>query len=526
MKLSFAFFKQHSTISIASGVGVLLIAVLAARGLHKPPASDNSQSSKPVSQLMSVRDFAQAGSLVSANGTVESLEQADLRSQATGKVTRINVVVGQHVVKGQVLAALEQQSQAAALTSARGALAQAQANYNRVLSGASNEDINLAQVAVDTAQAALTNTQKQQQVAVGNAYEALLNSGLTAVAGGGNLDAVTATVSGAYDAQETGEYKITLYSAGDGMHFQTSGLESVSGLVKTTPQTIGKRGLFIQFSSTSASTNDTWTITIPNTQSASYVANNNAYQAALETQKSAVEAAQNAVLSAQAALDLKKATARPADVQAAEAQVLIAQGQVQAAQAALDNTIISAPFNGIISAVPVKFADLVTAGSNVVSIVSQGGLQVKIFVSDIDLGSIHVGDSAGIGKNSATGTVANVAPNVSAVSKTAEVDVSIDDPAKSGLTIGQNVEVTVKGKTTGSALENSFLLPLQAVKITPDGHNYVYTLDQNSKAQEIEVSVGKVDGEHVLVINGLTSDMKILSNAYGVSAGDEVEIQK
>jgi membrane fusion protein (multidrug efflux system) len=136
MKISLSFFKKHTAVSIISAIVVLLIAAIAARTTKKTTVVSDSETSKPVAQLINTKDYSQGNVQVSANGTVESLEQADLRSQATGKVTSVNVTIGQKVIKGQVLATLEQSNQLAALTSAKGALAQAQANYNRVLSGA------------------------------------------------------------------------------------------------------------------------------------------------------------------------------------------------------------------------------------------------------------------------------------------------------------------------------------------------------------------------------------------------------
>jgi HlyD family secretion protein len=526
MKLSLSYFKKHSTVSIAAGIFVLLIAAIAAQSAKKSNIDDSGLNSKPVVQLLSAKDFSQGLRTVSANGTVESLEQAELRSQSNGKITKVNVVVGQKVSRGQVLVTLDQASQAAALTSARGALAQAQANYNRVMSGASSEDISVAQVALDSAKSGLESTKRQQQVAVDNALKALLNSGLAAIEESGNNGGVTVSISGAYAGKEEGFYRISIYATGSGLRYQYNGLESGNGIVDTSPQPLGTRGLYVQFSSTAVPVNESWIVNIPNTQSAGYVANNNAYQAALQGQISAVTAAENAVSAAQAALDLKKSEARPAEVQAAQAQILTAQGQVQAASAALENTIVRAPFSGVISAVSVKYGDLVTVGSSVASIVSQGGLQIKIFVSDLDLASINPGDQAKIGKDEILGTVTNVAPSVSASTKTAEVNVAVNEPDKSGLTVGQNVQVYMAGKDNSHQAKESFVLPLQAVKITPDNKAYVYTLEEENKAKENLVEVGKVDGENVEVVGGMSVDMQILSNAYGVSEGDKVEIQK
>ena len=259
---------------------------------------------------------------VLATGQVVSSTDLDLSFKVGGIVERVVVRGGAKVKAGQVLANLAQADQAASLTQAEGSLAQAQANYNKVLAGASNEDIAVALVALDNAKTALTNTVAQQKVLVANAYGACLNSTLTAVPGTSNISGATVTVSGTYTGSQQGVYSITVYNTGSGARFNFTGLESGSGDVRTAPVPLGANGLSIQFSSANVNAGDTWSITIPNTQGATYVANYNAYEAALQTQVVSIASAESAVSSAQAGLDLKKAQARPADVQAAQAQIL------------------------------------------------------------------------------------------------------------------------------------------------------------------------------------------------------------
>lgn len=322
---------------------------------------------------------------VLATGQVTSQTDLALSFRATGVLSKINVKEGDKVKQGDVLALLDQRDQLASLTSARGALAQAQANYQRVIAGSSVEDITVTQVAYENAKSVLDSTQKQQQVLVDNSYKALLNSGLAAVAGPGNTGSVTVTVSGAYVGKELGIYKISIYAAGSGLRYQVSGLESADGQVDITPQPIGTKGLFIQFSDRSVPTNNVWTIKIPNDQSTTYLTNYNAYQAALETQRSALASAQNAVDSAQALLNLKKAQARPADVQAADAQILTAQGQILSAQAAYDNTVLRAPTGGVITRVDIKLGEQVTALKEAMVLQDVNNLHIEANVSEASI---------------------------------------------------------------------------------------------------------------------------------------------
>src|SRR3989344_77269 len=252
---------------------------------------------------------------VLATGQVISGTDLSLSFKVSGVAANINVKEGDKVKQGQVLAKLSQGDQLAALTSARGSLAQAEANYQKVLSGASSEEVAVAQVALDNAKTSLDSAKQQQTVLVKNAYQALLNSGLSAVPKNNNLTSATITVSGSYIGSQQGKYVITIFRGGTG--FETSGLESVSGdASSSTSIPLGNLGLFIQFSGAKLYDGDSWTITIPNTQASTYVTNYNAYQSALQTQASAISAAQSAVDAAQAALNLKKAQVKPADLQA------------------------------------------------------------------------------------------------------------------------------------------------------------------------------------------------------------------
>ena len=141
-------------------------------------------------------------------------------------------------------------------------MAQAGAAYQKVLAGSTSADIEVAQVNLQNAQNTLDTTQKQQQVLVNNAYSSLLNSTLMVVPGGSNNDSVSAIVSGTYTGTDQGVYDLSVYSTG-GEGFKYSGLETGSGIVSTSPQPLGKEGLFIQFSNNSLSSYDTWVINIP-----------------------------------------------------------------------------------------------------------------------------------------------------------------------------------------------------------------------------------------------------------------------
>jgi len=272
---------------------IIIIVVLLSYGLSKRGGTAASVVTDTVKQ----QDLKQT---VLATGQVTSSTNLNLSFKSSGITNSVNVQVGSAVKQGQLLASLSGSDAAASITQARGSLASAEANYQKVLAGASNEDVQVAQKAVDAAQVALDNaknnlssTRDQQTVLVANAYSALLNTGIMASPKAGNLGSATVTVSGAYTGTQQGSYTINVYIIGSGPRFSYSGLESGDGDVKSIPTPMGALGLDIQFSGT-VFNGDSWTVSIPNTLSSSYVTNYNAYQAALKARDSAIAAAQNA----------------------------------------------------------------------------------------------------------------------------------------------------------------------------------------------------------------------------------------
>jgi multidrug efflux pump subunit AcrA (membrane-fusion protein) len=94
---------------------------------------------------------------VLTTGQIVSSTDLSLSFQSSGIVRRISVKEGDVVYQGQVLATLDQGILGASLETAKGALAQAKANYDKIKSGATQEDIAVSQAAVDSAKVTLDN---------------------------------------------------------------------------------------------------------------------------------------------------------------------------------------------------------------------------------------------------------------------------------------------------------------------------------------------------------------------------------
>ncbi|MBI5530003.1 MAG: efflux RND transporter periplasmic adaptor subunit [Candidatus Doudnabacteria bacterium] len=380
--------KNLSKPIIVSVAGILLVlgtGAYAETKLQKKPNYDYVEAKQ---------ENLQTG--VKTDGTVKAAENLSLSFQKGGQISVIKVKVGDKVKKGTALISLDAKDSLAAVNQANAAVSAAQASYNKLLNGATNADAEVAEVALTNAKQTLENTTQQQQTLVDNAYKNLLNAGLAATPGSGNSAGAAAFVSGSYTGTQQGSYTVSVYATGSGLRFRYSGLEDGDGIVDITPQPLGKKGLFIQFSSTSVPTNNTWTVNLPNTQGVGYTSYLTAYQAAQQNQQSAVNAAQNAVNSAQAALDLKKSAARPEDLQAAQAQISSARALLQLAQNSYTNSIITAPIDGVITSVDAKIGETATVGKSVVSMISDQQFQVETYLSENEVGQVKPDDTVKI----------------------------------------------------------------------------------------------------------------------------------
>lgn len=467
---------------------------------------------------------------VLSTGQVVSKVDLNLSFQSSGVVRKVLVKEGDVVKAGQVLANLDQSTVAGALMSARGALAQAQANYEKVLAGASNEQITIYEQAVAAAQVAYDNAVKnvatvkqQQSVLVDNAHRVLLNTTPQAVAFmGNNPGATPPTISGTYLGTQEGSYLVNQ----QGSTFSVSGLETQAPMLITDSVNafpVGTKGLYIQFSSDFRNVAETWQITLPNPQATAYGTNYNAYQAALQTQTAALNTAQASVDSAaialsqaQANLNAQRAAARPADIDAAKAQILSAEGQVASAAAAFNNTVLVAPANGTITQVDIKVGELATALKEVMVLQDVGELHAEANVSEANVASLAVGQSVdytfdALGPDRHfTGSVTTINPASTVISGvvnykvTAHIDSNIPE-IKPGMTANMTVLVAKK--------DNAIAVPSSAI-INENNGQFVRVIDDAKKKtyHTAAITTGlQADGGLVEIVNGLSEGQAIVT---------------
>ncbi len=451
-----------------------------------------------------------------ATGQVTSNTDLNLSFFSSGIVRSLKVKVGDEVKTGQVLATLDQGNELASLTQARGSVAAAQARYQRILDGASSEEIKLSQIALENAKRDYDRVKSQQEILVKNAYKNLLNSTPEALPSGGGSDYTAPTISGNYNKELEGKIIISIYYSNNGPSFSASGITSGSGLITTTtPQPIGDSGLYIKFPSTSIINVTEWTINIPNDKASDYVTNNNAYQAALKTQESVLGTAQTLIDQRTAELALKQASATEAQLDLAKSEILSAQGQLQSASANFEHTILRAPTNGTITKVDIKIGELAQAQKNVMTLQDINNMYLEANINEANITSIKLGASIDVTFDAFNteqvfkGIVLKIDPSSTIISGVVNYKITANifnaPVLRPGMTANMTILVGEKN--------NVLTIPSRAIIKDKTGKKTVRVITNNKTKtyQEVEITTDmEGDGGLTEITTGLTEGEEIV----------------
>lgn len=161
-------------------IGAVVLIVIAMVAL-------NSNKKKPVNYTSAKVERGDVVQTVSATGDVEPATKVDLKFTASENIKEIDVKVGDSIKQGAVIAKLDTSKLDAQLLQSQASLNAAQANYQSLIEGATVQQVNLAQTQVDnaqialqSAQQALTDTNNSTQKDIANA-QASLSSAQTAL---------------------------------------------------------------------------------------------------------------------------------------------------------------------------------------------------------------------------------------------------------------------------------------------------------------------------------------------------------
>jgi membrane fusion protein, macrolide-specific efflux system len=253
----------------------------------------------------------------------------------------------------------------------------------------------------------------------------------------------------------------------------------------------------------------------------------------LKSAKKSVSAARASVVSAQTGIDV------------AEANYTTTEKSYADAKSARSDTVITAPIDGVVTALPIKVGSDVTGGTtssssgsgsssssggtssssssssnsgSSITISDMGTLQAEVSVSEADITSVAIGQSATLSVDAISGTefsgkVKSISPNGTSSSGVVNYTVTLSlKPHDARL----RPDMTVTADIATTIADNVIAVPMAAVK-TNNGAKYVVVASPNGQTTNQTVTTGVSDDTYTQIKSGLTEGTAVVTGS--VSSG-------
>ncbi|HEX5659738.1 MAG TPA: efflux RND transporter periplasmic adaptor subunit [Polyangiales bacterium] len=229
---------------------------------------------------------------------------------------------------------------------------------------------------------------------------------------------------------------------------------------------------------------------------------------------------------------LQRGTITPQQLQRLEAQRDALKSATEAAHVAQSdaarmqtNTVVRAPFAGVVSKVSMEVGEVATMmpPSVLLRLVDLSSVDVRVRVHERELTRIAIGDEVeanfSSSKQKAQGKVSFISPEIDPRTRNAEVVTRIPN-AQGVLRAGMFAEIAIKPRS----VEDSLVIPASAVAGTGDDR-YVFTIDGNT-AKRVKVRVAPIDNTQVELLEGLPVGARIVREGLGkLSDGSALEVE-
>lgn len=466
--------------------------------------------------------------IVSVTGNVKPLSAVDLAFERGGRISNINIKVGDSVKTGQTLASVSNSDLAANLEQAQANLKKALAQYQNTKNGTRPEEITLQETQVEKSVLDLTQSKVLLVNALQDSYtkasDALTNKVYSLFTDPIKYRAVLSFSTDAFLKEDIEEGKDDL---SDNFYLWRKSLDTLnSGSDLEKYYQTAKTNLFalkdlLDNCATAVNSLDDYSSGISQTQIDTWKANISAARISINLAIDSLTAAFNSYNRAASGLKISqdqlavvKAGATSNEVLSAEASYEAAQAGVSSAAAELAKSVIRAPIDGVVTNIKPELGEIVTANVNVLSIISYGDYEVEAFIPEADISKVKVGDLAsttldayGSGVNFET-SVTKIDPAATVIDGVPTYKVTFkfnnqDDRVRSGMTA--NLDILTNHK------DRVIIIPSRLV-ISKDDGKYVPVLNINnpSKIIETKIILGiRGDDGMVEVVSGLKITDKI-----------------
>jgi RND family efflux transporter MFP subunit len=202
-----------------------------------------------------------------------------------------------------------------------------------------------------------------------------------------------------------------------------------------------------------------------------------------------------------------------------------AKARVAMARKAVADTVVRAPFEGVVGERLVSVGDYVTRGTKVASVMRISPLRVELTVPAQYVTTVAVGSSVSVSVDAYpgetfTGQVRFVSPALRADTRALVVEATVANAGgrlKPGLFATARIEQSAKTP--------AMLVPAAAVQKTATGHRVFVVVDERAEARL--VTTGQAEGDRVEVTSGLNpGDRVVVTGLDAVKDNAPVKVGK
>ncbi len=402
---------------------------------------------------------------VAVSGNVVANQRADIRFSVPGTVESINVVVGEHVEAGQVLAQLDPSALQRSVERSEIALAQAELRQKQLTDPPSEETLRQARNAITQAGSALSIARLNYTRVMSSS---LLNEDLTS-------------------AEE--RFK----------HLQTQ---------------FGMRQLEFEEGKTSDWTRDR-----------AREAADNAYWAWIRLQQQAsvertrvqndVTQAWNAYKEAQDRLSKLEQGPSESDLESSALDVKTAQLSLSQAREDRQAATLKAPFGGVVAAVNLQQGVAASTATAAITLIDDSVFFVNVTVDETDIGKIQLGQKTEITLDAfpnvkLDGEVVSIAPVANSVAGIVAYPVRVQITPDDAVAIRDGMTASIFIRTR--QIKDAILIPNWAIRTDPASKElftYCYCLSAQSEPQRIVITIGERNESYTQVLEGLDAGVTV-----------------
>jgi HlyD family secretion protein len=456
---------------------------------------------------------------ITASGSIIPFQTANLSPKTSGRVARMFVEQGDKVIQGQKIAQMENAEAQASFAQAQANVQQAQANLNKAKNGTRSEEIAQAQARLNQAQANLNkakNGNRPEETAQVRAKlaQAQANLNLTQSIAPQQIEQAKAQIYAA-----TAKLKLAQAQIDRNRSLKQSGAISQDTLDRATSDYQTARANLLDAQQKLLQVRNNSQSELSQRQAVVAEVQQSLRQSQLGSRSEDIASLAAQVAVAQAAFQQAKNGSRPEEIAQLTAAVAVANAQLQSAKSQLEDSVVIAPFAGLITqryasigafVTPTTSASTSTSATSTSIVAIAKDMEVKAKVPEVDIGKIKVGQKVEISADAFIdrpfqGTVRLVAPEAVVEQNVTSFEVRVAlDSGKELLKSGMNVNAIFSGQRTSNALT----VPTTAIG-SKKGKTGVYIPDENNEPKFKEIKVGGTVKDKIQVLEGLQSGDRV-----------------